>query len=90
MEKVFLPIVQNLNFFNEKFNILSRRDLLEIIMNMKYQFREAGETVFNQGEFGKEYFIIMKGMVQVSVTNESNLNMNSVVEETALADAKID
>lgn len=36
-------------------------------MNMKYQFREAGEAVFYQGDHGEEYFIILKGRVQISV-----------------------
>ena len=51
-------------------DLLNRRDLLEIAMNMKYQFKEAGETVFYQGEEGEEYYIIMKGKVQVSVIDK--------------------
>jgi len=28
---------------------------------MKYRFKEAGETVFCQGDIGEEFFILIKG-----------------------------
>ena len=37
---------------------------------MKYRFREAGETVFYQGDIGNEFFILIKGKVQVSVIEQ--------------------
>ena len=53
MEKTFIPIIHSLKFFQDRKQDLIRKDLLEIILNMKYQFREAGEAVFYQGERGQ-------------------------------------
>jgi len=39
---------------------------------MKYRFREAGETVFYQGDIGEEFFILIKGLVQVSVIEKDS------------------
>ena len=50
---MFMPTIQKLKFFQDKMDLLTRKDLVEIIMNMKYQFREAGEAVFYQGDEGE-------------------------------------
>lgn len=74
-----MPVIQKLKFFQDKLTLLTRRDLLEIIMNMRYQFKEAGETVFYQGDVGEEYFIILRGRVQISVIEVDQTQCEKIV-----------
>ena len=63
-------MIGQIKFFKDNKDSFIKKDLLEICMNMKYKFKEAGETVFYQGDIGEEFFIIIKGKVQVSVTEK--------------------
>ena len=60
---------------------MSRKDLLDVCKCLKYEFREAGETVFRQGDESKgssrandKFYIIMKGQVQVSTAKRETRN----------------
>jgi len=70
VEEMLYPMINQIQFFKEKKDSIYKKDLLEICMNMKYRFREAGETVFYQGDIGNEFFILIKGKVQVSVIEQ--------------------
>ena len=34
---------------------------------MRYKFCEPGETIYSQGDLGEEYYIILKGKIQVQI-----------------------
>lgn len=46
---------------------MKREGLLEIAQSVKYQFCEPGETIFKQGDIGKNYYVILRGKVQASI-----------------------
>ena len=50
--------------------MMSKRDLIDISNNLKYEFAETGDTIFKQGDPGDKFYIIMKGQVQVSISEK--------------------
>lgn len=56
---------------------MSKRDLSEISNHLKYEFLEAGDTIFKQGDPGDQFYIIMKGQVQVSIAEKKQESVKS-------------
>jgi signal-transduction protein with cAMP-binding, CBS, and nucleotidyltransferase domain len=52
------------NVLKEK---MTKEDYQLICENMKFRFYTASETIMNYGDFGNEFFIILKGTVSVLV-----------------------
>lgn len=44
--------------------------MCEISNHLKYEFVEAGDTIFKQGEPGDQFYVILKGQVQVSIAEK--------------------
>ena len=63
VSNILLPLVSELNFFKERMKHMTERDLLEICQNLKYEFVESGDTIFDQGEVGDKFYVILKGKV---------------------------
>ena len=63
-----LPLLQELSFFQDKQKDMSERDWIEILKRVKHECIEPGETLFNQGDSGNKFYIILKGHVQVSIS----------------------
>jgi len=51
----------NLTDEGETCEKLTHDDMRFIAKNMKYKFVEAGDNCINYGDFGQEFFIIIKG-----------------------------
>ena len=74
MQRFLMPFIRNLSFVNQGDEKMSKKDLLDVCKCLKYEFKEAGSTVFRQGDENKglksiddKFYIIMKGKVQVSI-----------------------
>ena len=77
MQKFLMPFIRNLSFVNQGDDKMSKKDLLDVCKCLKYEFKEAGSTVFRQGDENKgeksvddKFYIIMKGEVQVSIAKK--------------------
>lgn len=64
-----MPLLKEFSFFKDR-HMMSKRDLSEISNHLKYEFLEAGDTIFKQGDPGDQFYIIMKGQVQVSIAEK--------------------
>jgi CRP-like cAMP-binding protein len=71
--KKLLPFVMKIDFFkmgtsNEQMDI---EDYQLIAENMKFKHFDQGETIFKNGDFGNEFFIILKREVKVLVPKKN-------------------
>ena len=64
-------ISQN-KFFAQK-NI-KREDMVELVNCFKFDVRNQGENVFDYGDKGEHFYIIIKGMVGVFIPNPAIAN----------------
>ena len=73
------------NFFRETKHNLEAKTVNYLYRNILYQEHDVGETVFNYGEMGKLFYIILEGEVIVKtpgphiLEGEENVNPQSVL-----------
>ena len=66
-------IAEDPNWFVEQikkvraFSVLSDKELMYVVSQMRSFYFKAGTTIVNQGEAANLFFIVHKGMVEVSV-----------------------
>lgn len=60
-----LSLLKDVHFFKER-NILGS-DLIEVGKELKYEVFDKDEYVFKAGEYGDKFFIILKGIVSVTI-----------------------
>lgn len=51
---------------------------LEVCKCIKYEYYEPGKTVFKQGDSGNKFYIILKGVCQVSIPNPTLHGIDSL------------
>jgi len=59
-----MPIVQQIDFFKKEIQI-EGQDLLEVCLELKHQFVEKGDFVFQFGDPGHNFYIALKGALSV-------------------------
>ena len=60
--------MKHIKFFQERKN-LKENDLYELVEAITYEQRHRFENVFEQGDHGEHFYIILKGIVLVKVKN---------------------
>lgn len=66
--QIIRHLICKMNFFqNQPNNQKEKLDLDEITNYIKYKRKEAGETLFKQGDKADNYYIVLKGTLQVQV-----------------------
>ena len=45
-------------------------DIIQLCSELQYEFFSAGETIFNYGDFGNKFYIILKGKVEIKVPEQ--------------------
>lgn len=94
-----LPIMSDIEFFKKNQDI-KEKDLVDICTRVKYLRTSAGEKVFNHGEYGDKFYIILRGTLKVLipikkpekiVSSRSLLDKSKTSRDSSLdASSKID
>lgn len=61
-----VPLLSKLDFFEKRFQ-LTHRELDLVSAQIRYEYKEPGETVFKVGDQASSFYIMVKGRVQVSI-----------------------
>jgi CRP-like cAMP-binding protein len=69
------PLISEVNFFKERSKGITEKDLAHVCQYLETEVREAGETVYKEGESSNKFYIILKGKVQVSVQDAKKSNL---------------
>lgn len=81
--EVVYPLLAKLDFF-EKLHGLKKKELMQVCQHLEYRYCEPGETIYNSGDQGDDYYIVIKGRVQLTIPDPANPNMrlrNKTLEE---------
>ncbi|CDW88479.1 cyclic nucleotide-binding domain containing protein [Stylonychia lemnae] len=63
-----IPLIQKIQFFKER--DIKQENYKLIVESLTYEYHQAGELVFSQGEQGDKFYIIIEGQVSVRVMNK--------------------
>lgn len=63
------PFVSQLKFFKEK--KLEPLDILYLCRDLTYEVFNSYETIFNFGDIGNKFYIILKGQVEIKIPDIS-------------------
>lgn len=71
-----VPLLQKLDFFEVR-NKLNAIELEQVAANIKYTYKEPGETIFKAGDKADNFYIVMKGrvMLQIPAPNNTDFGM---------------
>ena len=58
----------------KKDQAIQRSDYKLLCENMRFRYYKAGETIFEYGDYGDQFFIILKGTVSVLVPKQKEKN----------------
>ncbi|CDW86844.1 cyclic nucleotide-binding domain containing protein [Stylonychia lemnae] len=64
------PLIKEIQFFKQR-NIEGAH-LNDICMELRYEYLQAGDFVFYQGDYGDRFYVILRGKVQVLINKPSN------------------
>ena len=67
-----LGYLKNVQFFKER--KIKNRDLEELVSAFRFEKFEAGEQIMEYGEPGEKFYVMIKGIVSVSVPNSEIRN----------------
>ena len=60
--EIVYPLLAKLDFF-EKLNSLKKKELIQVCQHLDYRYFEPGETIYDSGDPGDTYYIVIKGRV---------------------------
>lgn len=94
-----IPLIRSIKFFkdqedSDEFTVNPDVYYLDIIKRLKYEFVPKHEIVFNMGEIGDRFYIILTGLVGImvptpkSTTNTDNQNQED--DEESLHESDLD
>lgn len=69
MQKI-MPVLRENKFFKSK-NITGS-DLLQVCLELQYEFLRRGEFVFKAGDYGEKFYVILEGEVAVKIMDPAN------------------
>ena len=68
-KKLLLPFIKDLKLFDDFEDPVTTKDLLEFVHHLKYEFIEAGNTVYHAGETPQDgsdkFYLLIKGSVHM-------------------------
>lgn len=75
-----MKMTEKIKFFKKFYENKERHIHLECCRRMQYEYQEAGEIIFREGEIGDTFYIIISGHVQVCKNPTGQLNLKSLEE----------
>ena len=62
---------------------MNYEELSEVAQNVQYMYREPGEIIFKQGDFGDMFYMVLKGKIQIQIPdpNGSGLIEPKVIKQ---------
>ena len=65
---LLVPIVREIEFFKTNGSIETQH-MVDVCQELRHEVALPGDFVFYQGEYGDKFYVILKGKVQVLVSN---------------------
>ena len=54
--------MEEIKFFKER-KPMNYEELSEVAQNVQYMYRQPGEIIFKQGDFGDMFYMVLKGNI---------------------------
>ena len=79
-----MKVFNKISFFQDLQNKIPLTHVRHLIKEFKYEFKERGDVVFQYGEFGANYYILLKGSLFLLLP-KSTLNVDYTPEKSFVA-----
>lgn len=79
-----MKVFNKISFFQDLQNKITLTHIRHLIKEFKYEFKESGDVVFQYGEFGSNYYILLKGSLFLLLP-KSTLNVDYNTEKHFIA-----